>query len=52
MLTFTILGLVKGAEHAYLHNIRVGEGVKENIHVVPQFQSIDDVIMVSCGHLH
>ena len=26
--------------------------VQETVHVVPQFQSVDDVIMMSCGYLH
>ena len=26
--------------------------VQETVHVVSQFQSVDDVIMMSCGYLH
>ena len=38
--------------YMYLHDAGVGEGVLEEVHMVPQLQHVYEVVMVPCGHLH
>ena len=43
----------EGTMQAYhLDDFRIGEGVKEEVNMVSQFQHVYEVVMISCGHLH
>lgn len=53
-LHYTIFECIRegAGSGCYLDNVRVGEGVEQDVHVVSHLQGVHQVVMVTGGDLH